>query len=76
MSNNYLRLSDGTTWPDPHDPSNVEWELRYGEPTREQMLFAASVISAYSYLVLGLGRSQLALLQRTAKALPQETETQ
>lgn len=31
---------------------DAEWTLRYGEPTREDLLFAASILNAYRSLVL------------------------
>lgn len=67
----HLRLDDGTTWPDPGDPGDVQWQLRYGGPTREQMVFAASVMAAYGRLGLGPRSSQLAALRRAAKAARQ-----
>lgn len=63
----HLRLDDGTTWPDPGDPGDVQWQLRYGEPTREQLVFAASVLAAYGRLGLGPGNRQLPALRRAAK---------
>jgi len=46
----YLHF-DNMTWPHPHDPLEVEWSLRYGTPSREQMRTAASIIAAYRELV-------------------------
>lgn len=46
----YLRF-DGMTWPNPNDPGKVQWRLRYGVASREDLLFAASVMSAYAQLV-------------------------
>lgn len=45
----YVRI-DGTTWPRPEDPQDVEWQLRYGAPTRADLLIAASYIRAYRAL--------------------------
>lgn len=42
---------DDMTWPNPSDPRDVEWSLRYGNPSRHQMLVAASFIAAYRQLV-------------------------
>ena len=42
---------DGMSWPNPNDPAEVEWTLRYGTPTRAQLLVAASFIGAYKQLV-------------------------
>jgi hypothetical protein len=42
---------DGMAWPNPNDPHEIEWALRYGTPSREQMLAAASFIAAYRQLV-------------------------
>ena len=46
----YLDI-DGMQFPDPRDPLSVEWSLRYGEPSREQLLVAASFVAAYKQLV-------------------------
>jgi hypothetical protein len=53
----WLRLGDGSTWPRPaleSDPGvSVEWKLRHtpGALTREDRMFAASVLHAYNYLL-------------------------
>lgn len=49
-----VRLNNGTSWPDPfaEDFGETGWTLRNGAPTKEQLLFAADVLSAYRDLVL------------------------
>lgn len=42
---------DGMAWPNPTDPTEVQWRLRYGKPTRSDLLLAASHMSAYTQLV-------------------------
>jgi arylsulfatase A-like enzyme len=42
---------DGTCWPNPLDPNEIEWKLRYGEPTKAELLQAASFVSAYKQLM-------------------------
>ncbi len=43
---------DGMCWPIPGTAmGDLEWTLRYGQPTRSQMLMAASVVSAYAQMV-------------------------
>lgn len=42
---------DGMCWPHPDDPYEVEWALRYGQPTERQLLVAASFIESYRQLV-------------------------
>lgn len=43
---------DGRTWPGIGERlAEVECALRYETPTREQLLFAASVLAAYGCLV-------------------------
>ncbi len=48
-------LFDGMTWPNPDDPNEVEWKLRYkdfsGNLSRGEECTAASFISAYRCLV-------------------------
>jgi hypothetical protein len=46
---------DGMAWPNPRDPLEIEWKLRYGQPSREDLLAAASFVAAYKSLV---GHSQ------------------
>ena len=42
-----LRLQfDGWTWPHPDRVADIEWQLRYGRPTRQQLLEAAGMLSA------------------------------
>jgi len=44
---------DEMTWPRALEDDNdsVQWRLRYGIPTKEDLLFAASVMAAYTALV-------------------------
>lgn len=44
---------DGMTWPNPADPDEVQWRLRYGPqpPSREDLLTAASFMHAYAHLI-------------------------
>ncbi len=43
---------DGMCWPLAGSRlSDLEWQLRYGKPTRSQLLMAASVLSAYRQMV-------------------------
>lgn len=46
----YLQF-DGMVWPDPRDPTEVQWRLRYGDLTRQDRVRAASVLSAYAHLI-------------------------
>ncbi len=49
MKNASYAHFDGMAWPLPD--CDVEWFLRYGEPTRQQMLHAASIVAAYNELI-------------------------
>ena len=41
-------IFDDMTWPDPTDPKEVAWRLRYGqELTQQDRYYAALVIEAY-----------------------------
>lgn len=70
MADAYL-FFEGMTWPDPTDPLDVEWSLRYGTPTSAQLRVAASMIAAYKQLVTDSVRSRNAKIAalRTAVAL-------
>lgn len=43
----YIKPDEETVWPNPKDPCEIEWKLRYGNPTKSELLIAASYISAY-----------------------------
>lgn len=45
---NYVRFED-MTWPLPMGP--VEWKLRYGSPTKEDLLAAAGILAAYHQMI-------------------------
>ena len=62
-----------TSWPRAeHDSAphgdTVEWRLRYGTPTRSDLLFAAGVLSAYGALIGKPRRTREAVIRamRTA----------
>jgi hypothetical protein len=46
-------LFDGMCWPDPTDPRESEWRLRYRPDsiTRKDQMALASVMHAYRYLI-------------------------
>ena len=52
ISPRYTRVGAEMTWPQPGEAlGEVQWRLRYGTPTREDLLCAAGVMSAYHALV-------------------------
>lgn len=53
ITNRYVHW-EGMTWPhvaseDTED--SIEWKLRYGNPTKIDLLYAASIIAAYGSLI-------------------------
>lgn len=48
----HLHIQD-MTWPDPRDPRELEWRLRYAPDTitRRDQLTVASIVHAYNYLI-------------------------
>jgi len=49
----HVRIADDVTWPspDPGHAETLEWHLRYGTPSKEQCLTAASYLSAYTHMI-------------------------
>jgi hypothetical protein len=48
----YLALPDGTVWPNPLDPGDAQWQMRYaGSPGTSACLVAASTLAAYRELI-------------------------
>lgn len=71
----YLHIGE-MTWPDPNDPTAVEWRLRYGESTRTDLLVAASFIGAYRQLVydsVPVRDAKVRAIRLAAKKARQET---
>lgn len=50
---NYVRIDGEMTWPhnDTADIATLIWTLGYGTPSKEQLLHARSIISAYGHLI-------------------------
>lgn len=44
-------IFDGMTWPNPLAVEDLAWRLTYGEPTRSDILAAASFMSSYAHLI-------------------------
>jgi len=65
---------DEMCFPQPgEDLSQIDWVLRYGTPTKNQLLVAASVISAYSGLILRKTQRQRNSICKKLKAGADET---
>lgn len=64
----YMRPGDGTVWPSPLAANTLEWTLRYGEPTLQDRLWAASIVSAYRELLQGLTLDRVAEIRRLTRA--------
>ncbi len=48
--NSFVRTEEGTIFPNPNDPREVALRLKYGTPTKEDLLVAAEYMQTYSYL--------------------------
>lgn len=47
-------------WPRPGDHmGELEWRLRYGEPSKQDMIVAAGVISAYTQMICDRSSSRV-----------------
>ncbi|WP_280389855.1 hypothetical protein [Nocardia wallacei] len=67
----WRKLSDGSVWPvieHGEDVDSVEWRLRHATLTREDAMYAASVMAAYNYLVYEANRDKAALVRRELRA--------
>ena len=66
-----VRLSDGSTWPAPPldtPEGGLAWRLTYTEPTRSDLLLAASICNAYAYLLTETTAKRRALIVRELRA--------
>lgn len=64
---------EGTTWPMPeHDEDDsLEWKLRYGTPTKQDLLVAASYLNAYGCLVRATDKKRAEVVRNLKAALTQ-----
>lgn len=72
----HIRLSDGTTWPNPHPKGDADlsWTLTYGQPTRQELLLAASIVRAYRYLITETTEARRRLIIRELRAATPSAE--
>lgn len=67
-----VMVTDGSSWPTPDlatgETFGLGWVLRYGEPTRTDLLKAAAIIDAYGYLVAESTREKRDLVCREVRA--------
>ena len=67
-----VNVSDGSSWPRPALESDEEYgvghKLRYGTPTRGDLLMASSIIDAYGYLVMVSTREKRDLVCREIRS--------
>lgn len=70
-----LLPEDGTVWPNPDYLADVQWRLRYGKPSREDLRTAASAVAAYCELIErpSYGR-RLPMLRRALRAAREAAE--
>jgi len=59
---------DGMTWPNPDDPTEVQWRIQYGNPAREDLAAAVSFMAAYSQLIRLPRRTREARIRSIRKA--------
>lgn len=69
-------LPDHTVWPKPSACRELEHALRYGTPTKAQLMLAASVAAAYSVAMTCTGkrREQVAAFIRAKEKTEQYSE--
>ncbi|MCP4760773.1 MAG: hypothetical protein GY870_03260 [archaeon] len=50
---NYIKIADGTTWPNPRDDNEIEWKLRHSKQplTDNERMVVSSIMHAYSQLI-------------------------
>ncbi|MBD8056663.1 hypothetical protein ICV35_23725 [Rhodococcus ruber] len=78
MNTTHLIISDDSVWPLPDmetfDGDSIEWKLRHAPEsiTREDQLRAASIISAYGFLVLESGSFKRDLVCREIRTAMRE----
>lgn len=62
---NFARFG-GMTWPMPleDDDDSVQWRLRYGKPSREDILVAAAYMEAYGALVYSTQKKRNTVCKR------------
>ncbi len=50
MNTSYVKPTFDTTWPNPYELDDLMHKIIYGNITRSETLFVASVLSAYAHL--------------------------
>ena len=68
---NFAVHFDGMSWPLPGDDTHqdLEWVMRYAQPSRSDMLRAASIIAAYRELVTCTERKRRYVVRQIRSAV-------
>lgn len=69
LANGAYAVFDGMTWPLPGERmGEVEWQMRYGEPDKQDRMLAASIIAAYRQMVGDTSEKRAAVVRALRKA--------
>jgi hypothetical protein len=71
MKANLVFEDEGCTWPNPLDPNEIGWKLRYGSPTESELLQAAEFISAYRHLCTATQKDAVHRLKKIKEKIRQ-----
>lgn len=70
----HIDPTDFMAWPNPLDPDEVEWKLRYSTPTKSELMHASSVLAAYRALIFLPSRTREKRISAIRKALKSATD--
>lgn len=77
MSEPYVDVGPDSRWPSIGQRlSDLEWTLRYGVPTRSDLLHAASILNAYRALVLQKAGDRAVIIQELRSAAEAEPKAE
>lgn len=63
------QLPDGSSWPTIEEADRLNWLLRYGEPTRNDLLGAAAYCDAFAEMIR-VTEAKRRMVVRTLKSPP------
>lgn len=73
-----ITISDGSSWPRPALEDDAEYgvshRIRYGKPTRADLLNAAAIADAYGYLTMEATPDKRELVVRDLRAAVQKPD--
>jgi hypothetical protein len=68
----WVKIENSGIWPVDSEEITVQWSLRYGNPSKSELLRAAEILSAYKSLIFSTQKRRNRVCKELRKAFKDE----